>query len=65
VKDLRGFRKIILKAGEAREVTFTITPDDLKFYNSELIYDWEAGEFIIHIGSNSEDTKSARISWEK
>ena len=55
VKELKGFQKIGLKAGESREVTFTITPEDLKFYNDELKYDWEPGEFTIMIGGNSRD----------
>jgi beta-glucosidase len=45
--------KIFLKAGESKTVTFTITPEDLKFYNGDLKYDWEAGEFEIMIGANS------------
>ncbi len=65
VKELKGFQKIYLKAGEARNVSFTITPDDLKFYNSELIYDWEPGEFEIMIGGNSRDVKKALASWTK
>ena len=43
VKELKGFQKIDLKAGESKTVTFTISPDDLKFYNSDLKYDWESG----------------------
>ncbi len=65
VKELKGFQKIALKAGETRTVTFTITPEDLKFYNSELKFDWESGDFDIMIGCNSRDTKSARVNWTK
>ena len=59
VEDLRGFQKVLLQPGETRKVTFHITPEDLKFYNSELEYDWEPGEFIIRIGGNSSQLKSA------
>ncbi|MBK8701508.1 MAG: beta-glucosidase BglX [Saprospiraceae bacterium] len=65
VKELKGFQKIELKAGESKEITFTITPEDLKFYNYDLKYDWEAGDFDIMIGTNSEEVKRASVSWEK
>jgi beta-glucosidase len=65
VKELKGFTKVNLQAGEAKEVSFTITPELLKFYNSQLKYDWEPGEFIIQIGTNSADTHSAKVKWQK
>ncbi|RWY51014.1 beta-glucosidase BglX [Mucilaginibacter gilvus] len=65
VKELKGFNKVNLQAGEAKEVSFTITPEQLKFYNSQLKYDWEPGEFIIRIGTNSADTHSAKVKWQK
>lgn len=65
VEDLRGFQKVHLAPGETREVTFRITPDDLKFYNSNLDYDWEPGEFIIRIGGSSTSQKSATVNWSK
>jgi len=65
VKELKGFQKVFLKAGESKKISFTITPEDLKFYNSELKYDWEAGEFDIMIGTNSHDVKHAKINWNK
>ena len=46
-------------------VSFTITTDDLKFYNYDLHYDWEPGEFIIMMGGNSRDVKSATVMWER
>ncbi|MDR6196315.1 beta-glucosidase BglX [Siphonobacter sp. SORGH_AS_0500] len=65
VKDLKGFQKISLKPGESKDVTFDITPEQLKFYNSDLKYDWEAGEFHVHIGTNSSEVKTAKITWNK
>ncbi len=65
VKELKGFQKLMFKAGETKNVTFNITPEDLKFYNSNLKYDWESGEFEIMIGSNSRDVKKAKINWMK
>lgn len=65
VEDLRGFQKVRLQPGETRKVTFRITPEDLKFYNSKLEYDWEPGEFIIRIGGSSTSQKSATVNWSK
>lgn len=65
VKELKGFQKIELKAGETKTVSFSITPNDLKFYNSDLKYDWEPGDFEIMIGTNSHDVKKRKISWVK
>ena len=55
----------MLKAGESKTVSFTITPEDLKFYNSALRYDWEPGDFEIRIGTNSRDLQSVKINWVK
>lgn len=65
VKELKGFQKIFLKAGESRTVTFTITPEDLKFFNYDLVYDWEPGDFKIMVGGNSRDVRSAQVTWKK
>ena len=65
VKELKGFQKIILKAGESKTVLFTITTDDLKFYNNDLKYDWESGEFEIMVGTSSKDVKTAKLTWNK
>jgi beta-glucosidase len=59
VKELKGFQKISLKPGESKEVTFTLTAEDLKFYNAELQYVAEPGDFQLFIGTNSRDLKSA------
>jgi len=65
VKELKGFQKIELKAGETKTVKFSITVNDLKFYNYDLKYDWEPGEFSIMIGGNSRDVKSGKVNWLK
>jgi len=65
VSELKGFQKISLKPGESTKVSFTITPEDLKFYNYDLKYDWEAGDFEIMIGTNAQAVKKANISWSK
>lgn len=65
VKELKDFRKVMLKPGEKKDVTFEITPEDLMFYDSDLKYDWEPGEFFIFIGTNSRDVKTAKVNWLK
>ncbi|MDQ2752629.1 MAG: beta-glucosidase BglX, partial [Bacteroidota bacterium] len=65
VEELKGFKKIDLKAGESKKVSFDITPDDLKFYNADLKYDWEPGKFTIMIGANSRDVSSESVNWVK
>ena len=59
VKELKGFQKIFLKAGESKKVQFTISVNDLKFYNSELKFVAEPGDFKLFIGTNSRDVKEA------
>jgi len=65
IKELKGFQKIMLKVGESKTVTFDITPESLKFYNGDLKYDWESGDFEIKIGGNSSDLKTALVNWTK
>ena len=65
VQELKGFNKIELAAGETKTVSFEITPELLKFYNTNLKYDWEAGEFQIMVGPNSRDVKTVKINWNK
>jgi beta-glucosidase len=65
VKELKGFQKVELKAGETKNISFNITPEDLRFYNYNLKYDWEPGEFVIMIGGNSRDVKSGSVTWSK
>jgi beta-glucosidase len=57
VKELKGFEKIALKAGESKNVTFTITPDMLAFHRLDMTYGTEPGDFKLFIGGNSRDVK--------
>jgi beta-glucosidase len=65
VKELKGFQKIEFLAGETKTVNFEITTEELKFYNADLVYDWEPGDFEIMVGSNSRDVKKLRVYWGK
>ena len=65
LKELKGFQKIELAAGETKKVSFEITPELLKFYNTDLKYDWESGEFNVMLGPNSRDVKTLKVNWTK
>lgn len=65
VKELKGFRKVFIRKGESQTVNFTLTPENLKFYDDELNYDWEAGEFDIMVGTDSQHVQTTRINWIK
>lgn len=62
VKELKGFEKVFIKAGESKTVNFKITPEMLKFYDYDLNFVFELGDFDVMIGSNSRDVKNARFT---
>ncbi len=62
VKELKGFEKVFIKAGETKEVSFKINVEMLKFYNFDIDYVFEPGDFDVMIGANSRDVKSARFT---
>ena len=62
VRELKGFNKIFLRAGESKTVSFTITRDLLRFYDYDLNYVAEPGDFDIMIGGNSQAVKTARLT---
>lgn len=53
VKELKGFEKILIKKGETKTVTFTISAEDLKFYNYNLDFVAEPGDFEVFVGTDS------------
>jgi beta-glucosidase len=65
VEELRGFQKIHLQPGQKQSVSFRITTENLKFYNSDLVRDWEAGDFFIRLGPDSSRLNSATVHWSK
>jgi beta-glucosidase len=62
VKELKGFQKVFLKKGEAKELKFTLTVDDLRFYNEKIQHVYEPGEFRVYVGTNSRDLKETSFS---
>ncbi len=65
IKKLKGFQKIFLKKGESKEVSFTITVEELKFFNGDLKWIAEPGDFKVQIGSSSDLVKEAAFRWSK
>ena len=62
VKELKGFEKIFLKAGESKTVTFKITPELLRFYDYDLKQVADPGDFDVMIGGDSRNVRSARLT---
>lgn len=59
VRELKGFEKISLEPGETKTVTFEITPELMSYYNSELDFVAEPGEFRVFIGTDSRTKNEA------
>ncbi len=62
VKELKGFEKITLKAGESKTVSFSITPDMLAFHRLDMSYGTEPGDYKLFIGGNSRDVKETTFT---
>jgi beta-glucosidase len=61
VKELKGFQKVEIKKGETKTVTFTLTVEDLKFYNYNLDFVAEPGDFEVFVGTNSDAPLKAQF----
>ena len=61
VKELKGFRKILLQPGESKEIEFLITSKDLSFYRADMTFGTEPGEFEVFAGGNSRDVISTKF----
>ena len=53
LKELKGFKKVWLEAGQTQKVTITITPEDLKFWDQSMNFVFEPGEFGVYVGHDS------------
>jgi beta-glucosidase len=62
VKELKGFEKVSLKAGEEKTITFKLNTEDLAFYNRDWEWTTEPGEFHVFVGGNSKETIKAEFS---
>lgn len=61
VKELKAFKKVTIPAGEAKQVTFQLSANDLAFYNIEKEWKAEPGDFKVFVGTNSRDTKETNF----
>ena len=64
VKELKGFSRVSLRKGETRRVDFNITLDDLKFYNQQLDYRAEPGDFEVMVGPDSRNVQTLKFTLE-
>ncbi|WP_438499576.1 beta-glucosidase BglX [Pantoea ananatis] len=64
VKELHGFKRIMLKAGESQQVTFKIDVDALKFWNQQMKHVAEPGKFNVMIGLDSVRTQNAQFAYQ-
>lgn len=62
VKELKGFQRVSLRPGETKTVTFSVTPDLLAFYDVNMKYVVEPGEFVIMVGNSSRDQDLTKVS---
>jgi len=62
VQELKNFQKVLLRKGESRQLTFHLTVEDLKFYNNDLKFVAEPGEFQVMVGPNSRDVQTASFT---
>ena len=57
VKELKGFQKVMIRKGEAKKITFTVTDKELTFLRGDMTWGTEPGMFEVQIGTNSELVK--------
>ena len=62
VKELKGFQKIHFEKGESKDVTFTLTAEDLAFYQGDMNWGAEAGDFHVFVGTSSEAVQKAEFT---
>ena len=64
VKELKGFKRVFIKKGETEHVTFTLSCEDLKYYDSDMNLSYEPGEFDVMVGANSRDVQTLTFTAE-
>jgi len=62
IKELKDFKRVSLKAGEMKQLTFTITPEKLKFYNMAMQEMIEPGDFAIMVGASSQQYQTVKLT---
>jgi len=64
VKELKGFQKIALGPGESKRVQFTLTAEQLKFYDRDMKWTIEPGTFQVFVGPNSSEGLESRFEYQ-
>jgi beta-glucosidase len=62
VKELKGFRKVMIRSGENVKVTFRITPAELSYYHQDMNFGYDPGDFELFIGTSSDDDRMVKFS---
>jgi beta-glucosidase len=65
VRELKGFQQVFLKAGESKQLSFSLTVEDLRFYNDRLQHIFEPGDFKVYAGGNPRELKEAAFTLER
>src|SRR5699024_12510237 len=62
VKELKDYKKVLIKSGETKHVSFNLTEQQLRYFHSDLCYKSDEGRFNVYIGSSSEDV--SKVSFD-
>lgn len=62
LKELKGFKRVLIKKGETKNIVFTLTPGELSYYHQDMSYKYDPGNFELFIGTNSAESRSIRFS---
>ena len=65
VRELKGFKKVFLKAGESRRLTFVLTPRELSFWRADMTFGQEAGDYRVWAGGDSDAELSGTFTVTK
>jgi len=65
VKELKAFKKVMIKKGQTITVAFTVAPEELAYYHQDMSFSYDPGDFEIFIGTNSENVKKASFKIEE
>ena len=64
VRELKGFQKVMIQKGKSKTITFRLTEADLRFYDLNMNYTSEPGDFKVYIGGNSRDVLEGKFRLE-
>jgi beta-glucosidase len=62
VKELKGFRKVMIEKGKTIRVEFILYPSDLSYYHKDMGFTYDPGDLEVFIGTNSSESSSSRFT---